>query len=1003
MKLALSRCSLGVILIFSSGMVSAQNVPDETGTPAIQSGIYHGLPVTYQVVNGRAIYQGDVVLEKVLPAMDPNQVHRNGFGTAYPSYLWPKVGTEYQIPYIITTSGDNLSAALTAFNNTFAGFIQFVARGTQADYVNFDFGSGTNGQCEVSGVGHVGGEQTVGGASNCSFGTLLHEMGHVVGLWHEQSRPDRNTYVSFNYQNVIKGSASNFAILSDNAQTVGFYDYASVMHYIPFAFSRNGGPVLESIPAGILLSNEVGYTAADVDTIDRLYGVIPTNVTVTSNPPGLQVIVDGATITTPQTFPWTLNSAHTLDMPSGAQALSGTTYIYGRWNDSASASHTVTVSPGNGQVTQPQTAPAVTVYSANFIELVGFNPLVSPTGSGSFTENPAPITVSGASGQFYTVRQPVTFTATPSAGYSFYEWFSYMPGAVSSNPKTVYMESQPPSTDVTAGFSPNAITTITSSPADPSAAGVLVDEGFWYAPKNFSLLYDPTWTTGSSHAINVDSPQQPYSVNTQYVFQNWSDGGAQSHNISVPATNAAFTATLQPQYVPVYYANQSCAGSILATPSPLNGGFYAAGTNVTFTETTQPGWTFTGWQGDLSGTQNPQALAINDEELVIADFNTAAAPLTVTSLSPPNTVAGNLGFTLTINGTGFSSQSQVWINGNFRGGSTFVSSTKLTAPIFASDIATAGAFQVGVQNFPAGATCAAWSPTTFFVLLSGKTTTTVALASSLNPASYGQSVTFTATVQHSGSGTPTGTVTFMDGSNSIGSGTLNSGAQATLTTNTLAIGTHSITAVYGGDASFQGATSAPLTETVKKASTTTTLTSTPNPSTFGQSVALTATVKSAGSIVPTGTVTFKQGATTLGSGSLNSGAQATLNTSKLAVGTDSLTAMYAGNSNFAGSTSPVRNQVVNKASTTTALTSTPNPSKFDQNVTFTATVTPSAATGSVTFKDGTTTLGTGALAGGKARFSTTGLSKGTHSITAVYGGGANYSGSTSPILTQTVN
>jgi hypothetical protein len=202
---------------------------------------------------------------------------------------------------------------------------------------------------------------------------------------------------------------------------------------------------------------------------------------------------------------------------------------------------------------------------------------------------------------------------------------------------------------------------------------------------------------------------------------------------------------------------------------------------------------------------------------------------------------------------------------------------------------------------------------------------------------------------------------------------------------------------------FQGGTSAPLTETIKKATTTTTLTSTPNPSTFGQSVTLTATVTSAGSITPNGTVTFKQGTTTLGSGTLNSGGQASLNTTKLAVGTDSLTAVYAGNSNFAGSTSPVLKQVVNKASTTTALTSTPNPSTFGQKVTLTATVTPNTATGSVTFKDGTTTLGTGTLAAGKAKFSTTGLSKGAHSITAVYGGSKNYLGSTSPVLTQTVN
>src|SRR5262249_13185892 len=124
---------------------------------------------------------------------------------------------------------------------------------------------------------------------------------------------------------------------------------------------------------------------------------------------------------------------------------------------------------------------------------------------------------------------------------------------------------------------------------------------------------------------------------------------------------------------------------------------------------------------------------------------------------------------------------------------------------------------------------------------------------------------------------------------------------------------------------------------------------------------------------------------------------------KLPVGTASLTAVYSGNSNFAGSTSPVLKQIVNKAATTTSLTSTPNPSNLGQQVTFTARVIPNTATGSVTFKDGSSTLGTVTLAAGKAEFSTSSLSKGTHSITAMYGGSSNYLGSTSPTLIQKVN
>ena len=125
-------------------------------------------------------------------------------------------------------------------------------------------------------------------------------MGHTVGLWHEQARPDRNTYISVNYNNVIKGSFYNFNQVYDNAQQTTLFDYASIMDYPAFTFSRNGGPVIETIPAGIPLSNPTGYSAADIDGIRRLYGNAPTAVTVTSNPPGLQVIVDGNTVTTPK-------------------------------------------------------------------------------------------------------------------------------------------------------------------------------------------------------------------------------------------------------------------------------------------------------------------------------------------------------------------------------------------------------------------------------------------------------------------------------------------------------------------------------------------------------------------------------------------------------------------------------------------------------------------------------------------------------------------------------
>ncbi|MDB5058896.1 MAG: hypothetical protein JWO59_2368, partial [Chloroflexi bacterium] len=184
-------------------------------------------------------------------------------------------------------------------------------------------------------------------------------------------------------------------------------------------------------------------------------------------------------------------------------------------------------------------------------------------------------------------------------------------------------------------------------------------------------------------------------------------------------------------------------------------------------------------------------------------------------------------------------------------------------------------------------------------------------------------------------------------------------------------------------------------------STTTALSSSPNPSVFGQPVTLTASVTGT---TPTGTVAFFDGATPLGTGAL-SGGVATITTGSLAVGSHSFTAVYGGDPNNNGSTSPVATQTVSQAATSTSLTSAPNPSVFGQPVTLTANVTvvpPGAGTpsGTVSFFDGATLLGTGALSNGVATLTTSSLAAGSRALTAVYNGDANDSGSTSPVDTQ---
>src|SRR2546425_1128107 len=287
--------------------------------------------------------------------------------------------------------------------------------------------------------------------------------------------------------------------------------------------------------------------------------------------------------------------------------------------------------------------------------------------------------------------------------------------------------------------------------------------------------------------------------------------------------------------------------------------------------------------------------------------------------------------------------------------------------------------------------------------------TTTTLTSTPNPSVFGQAVTLTSTVRGPVGDplVPTGTVTIKDGATTLGAVALVNGS-ATLVTSALTTGNHSLTAVYSGSANFLASTS-PAVNQVVNSQTTTTLTAAPNPSVIGQAVTLTVVVSpvAPGTGVPTGTVTFKDGATVLATVTLAAG-RASFTTSTLAVGSHSLTAAYSGGGNFLASTSTVVTQTVNPGSTSTVLTSTPNPSTTGQTVTLNATVTAVAPavgvpTGTMTFRDGATVLGTATLVNGSASISISTLAVGSHPLTAAYGGSATFAASTSAVVTQIVN
>jgi sugar lactone lactonase YvrE len=291
--------------------------------------------------------------------------------------------------------------------------------------------------------------------------------------------------------------------------------------------------------------------------------------------------------------------------------------------------------------------------------------------------------------------------------------------------------------------------------------------------------------------------------------------------------------------------------------------------------------------------------------------------------------------------------------------------------------------------------------------------TTTALATSGTPSVLGASVTFTATVAISGGGgvPPDGTVTFTDTTTGtiLGSATLGASGIVTVATTVLTQGTHSITAVYGGDQTnyILGSTSNTLSQGVEAASTTT-VTSSNNPSIYGTAVAFTATITPNGTAPATGTVIFFDGAKQIGTGTLaGTTNQTAFTTSSLAVASHTITAAYQGDTNNGPSTSAAITQVVNQAQTSTTEAAAANPGIAGQADAITATVkvTQGVATptGTVTFADGTASLGSATLsAAGTATINPL-LAPGNHSIVATYVGDTDDAGSVSSALALTVN
>ena len=576
--------------------------PSSSGTM-----LYHGVERTYELINGLAIHDGDMVLSPPGRAPRPpenrrpskqaldDSIPRRGLSPVTEEGLWP----DGVIPYVIDPgfTEQALRDIQTAIDHwNVKTVITLKPRMTEPDFVRFQ----PVWACRAD-LGRKGGEQSIWlrSSNGCGIRSTIHEIGHAVGMGHEHQRVDRDDFIMVSSTELYGGL--RYSYVSD-APVGGPYDYASVMHYLS----------IETIPPGMLVGGE-DLSPGDIDGVARLYGQPPTYITVSTNPPGLELIVDGQRIMTPARFDWLPGSEHVLEAPL-LQAVAGSRYLFGRWNDRASRRRTVTADP------------AITWIEANYIVQRSVTACADPPDAGKVEVRPA------SPDSFHTIGSPVTVEASPAPDGSraFMEWRTlseggHIRGGGSANPGSIALSPEAKSgIAVRAHFSASPLFRVDSNLEGQR----LVVNGDWQGralPWAFPASEFPTGFTVEVPEVVAEPYRYPAPLGLRYRFSTWSDGGSRSRTVPVPASGGSLTLNLAPEYRLLLRVNAGY-GSVQASPES-DGGFYPAGTQVTVTAVPDPGRHFAGWMGQAFNATEPVATVLVDEPKYLEALFTRSEPL----------------------------------------------------------------------------------------------------------------------------------------------------------------------------------------------------------------------------------------------------------------------------------------------------------------------------------------------------------------------------------------
>ncbi len=254
---------------------------------AVSKVFFAGQQLPVEQINGDYIYQGDILLppdmvshEEVKMVFEKDEEIPANKSVGRTSGRWPN-NTVY---YSIESGLDNKTRVYDAIKHWESNTnLDFVERTTQSNYIYFVTGSGCS-----SYVGMVGGRQNVTLSTACSTGNTIHEIGHAIGLWHEQSRVDRENYITINYENIQSGREHNFHTYAqqgmDGDEFTSSLDFGSIMMYGPYSFSSNGKPTITTKTGSTYSVQRSALSTGDKTGVNNMYPYSSGGSTTTTTP-----------------------------------------------------------------------------------------------------------------------------------------------------------------------------------------------------------------------------------------------------------------------------------------------------------------------------------------------------------------------------------------------------------------------------------------------------------------------------------------------------------------------------------------------------------------------------------------------------------------------------------------------------------------------------------------------------------------------------------------------